>query len=319
MSVLVRAFVLAAAGFALLPPGLEQTDTSPNPRFATEGTPGLVSDDGTHGVLTLRAPGASMLFVPKSSFVMGSTGDEVLGALVDCQKEPRGHLCDVKLFADETPIRRVTLSAYYLDRLEVTVADYARCAAVSRCHPLPFAEGARRFDRPNYPASLVTWEEARDYCEYRGARLPTEAEFERAARGASGRRFPWGDLYNSHASNHGRLAWDSTDAGDGFAELAPVGSFPAGKTKEGFLDLAGNVSEWVEDRYAPEYDDADVNDPKGPTTTNGTPARTVRGGGFDSAEPWLRGAARTASEPSARRPSIGFRCARNARPASETE
>ena len=79
------------------------------------------------------------------------------------------------------------MSAFWLDRTEVTVADYARCATRGPCPALPFAEGARRFEKPEYPASMVTWDEARVYCEWRGARLATEAEFERAARGISGR------------------------------------------------------------------------------------------------------------------------------------
>jgi formylglycine-generating enzyme required for sulfatase activity len=254
-----------------------------------------------------------MLFVPAGTFAMGSTGDEMVAALADCTKEMHGHLCDARLFADEGPLRTVSLSAYYLDRLEVTVAEYGRCVSASRCRPLPFSEGGRRFDRPSYPATLVTWEEAREFCTFRGARLPTEAEFERAARGPLGRRFPWGDLYNSHAANHGRLAWTSGDASDGFLELAPVGSFSAGKTPDGFMDLAGNASEWTSDRYAPEYDVLDVKDPQGPTGSNSTPARVLRGGGFDTAAPWLRGAARTSAEPSTRQPSTGFRCARSAR------
>jgi formylglycine-generating enzyme required for sulfatase activity len=254
-----------------------------------------------------------MILVPAGTFVMGSTGDDVLSALVDCQHEPAGDRCEGTQFADESPPHRVTLSAYFLDRTEVTVAEYGRCVAAGRCRALPLGDGARRFDRPNYPASLVTWDEARTYCAFRGARLPTEAEFERAARGTSGRRYPWGELYNSHASNHGRLAWQPTDDKDGYAELAPVGSFPSGRTPDGFLDLAGNVSEWVSDRYAPQYDDSDVTDPQGPRETSGAPARVVRGGSYESAAPGLRGAARQAEEPGTRRPWIGFRCAKSLR------
>jgi formylglycine-generating enzyme required for sulfatase activity len=310
MSWALRAVFATSTVVALNAPHLEPGDLA-LPAAPPEKS--VVADDSV--VLTLRAPASTMILVAGGSFVMGSTGDDVVAAVLDCQSEPGGDRCETTLFANETPLHKVTLSAYWLDRTEVTVGDYARCAATGRCRPLPLGEGARRFDKPEYPASLVTWDEARIYCEYRGARLPTEAEFERASRGAVGRRYPWGNLYNAHASNHGRIAWQMTDATDGYAELAPVGSFPAGRTPDGFLDLAGNVSEWVADRYAPEYEDAEAVDPMGPAVTASTPARVVRGGDYRSAAPWLRGAAREFQEPSTRRPWLGFRCARTAKTA----
>ncbi len=277
------------------------------------GSPGAEADAVPSGVVTLHAPEAGMILVPRSTFTMGSTDDDVLGAFVDCQKEPGAQHCDPSLFADETPPHRVTVSAFWLDRTEVTVEAYEGCSAIGRCDTLPYAEGARRFERADFPVSMVTWPEARDYCAFRGARLPTEAEFERAARGVTRRRFPWGNVYDSHVVNHGRLAWTPTDATDGFAELAPVGSFPAGRTPDGFLDLAGNVMEWVQDWYAPAYPDKDEVDPTGPDATAATTARVLRGGSFESAAPWVRGAARMGADPSTRRPSIGFRCAKSAR------
>jgi formylglycine-generating enzyme required for sulfatase activity len=308
MTVLARILFATSAAVALAPPGVEPAaGGAPTGLF----DPSALATEGA--VLTLRAPSSLMIRVPAGTFVMGSTGDDVISALLDCQREPGGDRCEPNLFANEGPLHRVTLSAFWLDRTEVTVGDYARCAAAGRCRALPLGEGARRFDRDRFPASLVTWDEARAYCEYRGARLPTEAEFERAARGLGGRRFPWGDLYNTHASNHGRLAWQTTDASDGFAELAPVGSFSSGRTPDGFVDLAGNVSEWVADRYAPEYEEADAVDPQGPSIANSAPARVVRGGSYRSAPPWLRGAAREAQEAGTRRPWVGFRCARSAR------
>jgi formylglycine-generating enzyme required for sulfatase activity len=308
MSFVARLLFATSAAVAVLPPGQGQREGT-SPGVAVERA--VVGDRPS--VLSLRAPGSPMILVRGGTFVMGSTGDDVMAAILDCQREPGGDRCDQSLFANEAPLHRVTLSPYWLDRLEVTVGDYAQCVTAGRCRALPLGEGASRFDSARFPASLVTWDEAKTYCEYRGARLPTEAEFERAARGVSGRRYPWGDLYNAHASNHGRLAWQSTDASDGFAELAPVGSFPSGRTPEGFLDLAGNVGEWVADRYAPEYDEPDAKDPQGPSVSNSAPARVVRGGDYRSAAPWLRGAARAAEEPSTRRPWIGFRCARSAR------
>ncbi|HEX7672423.1 MAG TPA: SUMF1/EgtB/PvdO family nonheme iron enzyme [Polyangiaceae bacterium] len=286
MSWLGRAALASSAAVLLAPPRVEQ--------------------------LELRTPVSGMLRVPAGSFAMGSSGEDVLGALLDCQREPRSTECDPSVFGNEGPPRTVRLSAYWLDRTEVTVKDYARCVAVGRCSAIPFAEGARRFERPAYPASLLTWDEARNYCAFRGARLPTEAEFERAARGPSGRKYPWGNVYSVHASNHGKFSFDASDPSDGFAELAEVGSFPAGRTPEGFLDLAGNVSEWVSDRYAPTYSETDLVDPRGLAVSGSSPGRVVRGGSYESAAPWLRGAARVAMDPSTRRPTIGFRCARTA-------
>src|ERR1700759_5060883 len=96
--------------------------------------------------------------------------------------------------------------------------------------------GAQRFNRPNFPVTFVTFDDAQRYCAFQGGRLPTEAEFERAARGVARRAFPWGQSYHSKLSNHGRLGVDATDSSDGFAELSPVGSFPDGATPEGVLD-----------------------------------------------------------------------------------
>lgn len=265
----------------------------------------------TGGVASLRSPGSLMIRVPSSTFRMGSTEVEALEAAADCAREPFGFHCNEMTFTDELPAHSVTLGSYWLDRTEVTVRAYRRCVELRRCRPAPFAEGGARFDRPDYPVSLVTFEDAARYCEFRGARLPTEAEFERAARGLRHRRFPWGELYNSHAANHGRFGWDISDAGDGFAELAPVGSFPAGQTPEGFLDLAGNVAEWVTDHYTARYPGSPQRDPVGPPAPPASSERVVRGGSYAQAGPWLRGAARRFQEPNARKPYLGFRCAKS--------
>jgi formylglycine-generating enzyme required for sulfatase activity len=204
----------------------------------------------------------------------------------------------------------VHLSSYWIDRFEVRVAEYERCVQVGRCGARPSSEATRRFDQPDLPVSRVTWNDAKTYCAFRGARLPTEAEFERAARGARGRRYPWGNLFNARAANYGRFGWDETDTSDGFAELAPVGSFRAGATPEGVYDLAGNVAEWVADRYSPSYEPGPVTDPTGPGI-GASSSRVVRGGSYAHARFGLRGAARTSAEPSARSTMLGFRCARS--------
>jgi sulfatase modifying factor 1 len=263
------------------------------------------------GLVLLHKRGSRMIRVAGSSFFMGSTETEVIDSTLLCEREPLATTCDEATFANEVARHHVTLSGFFLDRTEVTVADYFVCVRLGRCKAPPYEQGARRFQRANFPVTLVTWDEARNFCHFRGARLPREAEFERAARGQTGRRFPWGDFANGHLANHGRLGLDTSDAGDGFSELAPVGSFRAGRTPDGFLDLAGNAAEWVEDLYATQYSEQDAVDPTGPDPANATSARIARGGGFDSPMAWLRGAARVALSPSERRPSLGFRCARS--------
>jgi formylglycine-generating enzyme required for sulfatase activity len=262
-------------------------------------------------ILPLTNPLSPMVRIPEGDFVMGSEENDVLEALADCTREPYGHRCTPTLFANEMPRHPVHLSSYWIDRFEVRVSDYERCVQIGRCAPRPVSQGTLRYDLPDLPVSRVTWNDARDYCGFRGARLPTEAEFERAARGLGARRYPWGQLWNSWASNHGRFGWDQTDAGDGFAELAPVGSYAAGATPEGIYDLAGNVAEWTADRYAPVYEAGPATDPQGPPASS-TNLRVVRGGSYVHARFRLRGAARAYAEPGERRTTLGFRCVRSA-------
>ena len=143
-------------------------------------------------VLSLLSPPSPMVRIAEADILMGSEESDVLEALADCAREPYGHRCTPTLFANELPRHRVHLSSFWIDRFEVRVSDYERCVQVGRCGPRPVSEGTRRFDRPDYPVSRVTWDDARDYCAFRHARLPTEAEFERAARRLTGRRYPWG-------------------------------------------------------------------------------------------------------------------------------
>lgn len=224
------------------------------------------------GVVTLRTPGPEQVLLRAGTFVMGSSDEEVTLARTLCQFEPRHDDCKDEWFTAEQSAHEVYLSDYWLDRREVTVARYRACADAGVCVAPPYAEGAERFDRPELPVVLVSWNDARRFCEWSGGRLPTEAEWERAARGpgdvargVAGRRFPWGNVYNPFLSNHGAFAVDELDARDGFLELAPVGSFPDGRTPEGIDDSAGNAEEWVADWFAPEYPKANAVNPRAPT------------------------------------------------------
>ncbi|HKO49945.1 MAG TPA: formylglycine-generating enzyme family protein [Polyangiaceae bacterium] len=316
---LVLSVVLASVATLAAPPETHAGSAASAVLLPWPSGPSASETALSGGLAVLRARGSLMIRVPASEFVMGSTSEEIIDSTVLCQREPLGASCDERSFADEMLAHRVRLSAFFLDRREVTVAEFEACVRVGRCKPPPFDRGARRFKQPNYPVSLVTWDDAQAFCAFRGARLATEAEFERAARGPSGRRFPWGQSPNTRLANHGRLGIDLTDDRDGFSELSPVGSFEAGRTPDGFLDLAGNVAEWVQDRYATQYPDSEQDDPQGPDATQATSARVVRGGSYESPMAWLRGAARGAYLPSERRPSLGFRCARSQQRASASE
>ena len=306
----LRALVHGAVGLLAGPFGARGAEAEPEwsrLERSTEVGRGLPA----RGVSRLESPATRMVRIPAGAFQMGSDESEVLAALADCVREAYGHRCSPTLFSNETPRHTVQLSSYWLDRFEVSVADYERCVAIGRCSERPVSDATRRFDRADLPVTRVTWNDAAAYCAQRGGRLPTEAEFERAARGLRERRYPWGNLFNVWAANHGRFGWDATDATDGFAELAPLGSFAAGATPEGIHDLAGNVAEWVADRYSPTYDAGQAIDPRGPGI-GGSNLRVVRGGSYAQARFRQRGAARAFAEPGERRSTLGFRCARSA-------
>lgn len=258
-------------------------------------------------LFTKRAPPATRVWFPPSSFRMGSSPEEVLEALTQCADEPLSPRCPD--FGNEQPLRTVSLSRFGLDTTEVSVVAYARCVQARRCRPIPYYRGGRRFDRPDLPAVLVDHRNASTYCEFMGGQLPTEAQFERAARGLGRRKYAWGNHYHRHVANHGQLAHNPTFADDGHIELAPVTSYPAGATPEGVFNLAGNAAEWVSDSYAAYYDEHDVRDPKGPDVASGATDKVARGGGYASPAVLLRGAARQAHPPQSRSAEVGFRCA----------
>lgn len=278
------------------------------------------------GVVLLRAAPSGRVWLTESTFTMGSTELEVGAAMRLCWVEPLGRvelrgepLCDRDVMPQiELPPHPVTLSGFAIDVTEVRVADYDRCIAAGACPEPAFRRGDRRYDRPEFPVTAVSVDAASRYCAWAGGKLPTEAQWELAARGIEGRTFPWGDVYNPHLANHGSLGVDPTDATDGFVGLAPVGSFPDGKTPSGLFDMAGNVQEWVLDTA---LDPPPRNAPPGspdtiaryPATSQSNPLHTggqghfVRGGSYRTGAHKLRTASR---EPTTTTLSddIGFRC-----------
>ncbi|MFI5303122.1 MAG: formylglycine-generating enzyme family protein, partial [Polyangiales bacterium] len=169
------------------------------------GPPLRASDhaSASDGAVILRAPIDEMIAIAAGTFTQGSTTDDVRAAYRLCKREPVPKLCELsgRQLVDEGPPRKVTLSKFFLDRSEVTVAAYRRCARAGRCSRPGFEAGDARFDRDELPVTYVRWDDAVAYCAFRHARLPTEAEWERAARGISARDFPWGSASDGRLAN----------------------------------------------------------------------------------------------------------------------
>lgn len=208
---------------------------------------------------------------------------------------------------EESPQREVYLDGFYIDKFEVTVADYARFLEATRGVRAP--EGWEQAGAADgaLPVIGVDWHDAQAYCAWAGKRLLTEAEWERAARGAAGRPYPWGgDEPSPVHANFAKSAARPYQGG-----LAPAGAASMGKTPEGVYDLAGNAAEWVADWYAEGFARGDVRNPKGPAS--GT-AKVIRGGGWTDPAPRLKSTRRMYASPDSRADDVGFRCARELRP-----
>lgn len=294
--------------------------------------PARTAAPASGGIVALRLAPGGRARIPGGKFVMGSTPQEMVEAIQMCARETLSSFCTLEaanthwvvpqMIRAEGHAHEVTLADFDLDVTEVTVERYARCVSAGACSQPAYAMGDPRYDRPELPVTHVTWEDANSYCRWIGARLPTEAEWEFAARGRFNNTFPWGKIYNPRLSNHGSRisvfgtsSSDPTDATDGFAGLAPVGSFPDGATATGILDLAGNAAEWVFDVYDRDSQQfgysrgAQIN-PRGPA--NGSEyGHVVRGGSFESAAFMLRAASRYAMKGYDHE--TGFRCASDAR------
>ena len=269
-----------------------------------------------NGVVVLRPALERRVRIAGMQFAMGSTPSDMVRAMKMCEQEPHGVRCSdgaesAQWVRAEGYVHEVTVSDFEIDRTEVPVRRYDRCVLVGACAPAAYPSGDPRYDRPDFPVTHVRWEDAVAYCTWASGRLPTEAEWELAARGRTGHVFPWGDTYNPHLANHGTLSTEPTDARDGFEGLAPIGSFPDGATASGLLDMAGNAAEWVHDWYDRDedgygYGRGAVVNPRGPSF--GPYGHVIRGGSYLKAAFWLRNGARTAWHYGVGR-DIGFRCA----------
>ena len=239
--------------------------------------------------------------VPAGEFIMGSKEEDFI--------------------PEEMPQHAVILDAFYIDRYEVTNAqyweflfyimktgDHSKCSASEPINKSHLPGNSYRgyeykyYNYPDYPVTRVDWYDAYAYAAWAGKRLPTEAEWEKAARGTDGRRFPWGNVWEIKFCNVGT---------DGNLPVT-VGSFAEGNSVYGCYDMTGGVSEWCEDWYHPEYYlSTPKKNPKGPI--KGTGKRIIRGGSMFAQNVYkLRCAVRMFGEPGDRNKSVGFRCAKDA-------
>jgi formylglycine-generating enzyme required for sulfatase activity len=290
--------------------------------LAASASPSAAVDVTTGRATVVRRPLEAMVPIRGGQFTMGASAELQSTALELCREEigPRNKMACIRdVVESEGPQRKVYVSPFSIDRVEVSVGAWRTCVQAGACSPAPLAVADQRFLRANLPITSVTWNEASDYCAWRGARLPSEAEWERAARGTDGRVWPWGNLNKPNAFNHGRFASADDpgsdfvtlirpDASDGATWLSPVGAHPDGASPEGVLDMAGNVMEWTADYYRPESPQSfSTVNPRGP---DAGAMRSLRGGSWRQPAFFARTSYREAAAPETRSNEIGFRCVR---------
>jgi len=250
-----------------------------------------------------------MVHIPAGPFIMGSGAGDVGTAQSQCLGADVG--CNTGQFEDETPMRQVTLKAYYIDQTEVTLAQFKAFVEASGYQTTSEAKGDalqytwRAFDTPDrqdHPVRWMSWHDANAYCQWAGKRLPTEAEWEKAARGTEGLIYPWGNV------------WDEARVPRG--DTAPASAFPDGASPYGVLGMAGGVWEWVHDWYDPfYYQYGPTEDPTGPAEARD---RVLRGGAFGNAIWKHRTAHRHFGGAAGYAHDHGFRCVRDAEQSSAT-
>jgi len=250
---------------------------------------------------TRQADEMVMVYVPSGTLSMGSNQQQVDYARTLCDQHPDSYgKCNTETFELETPQHDVILGGFWIDQTEVTNAQYEICVSSGSCSPSRLKDDLE-FNGSDYPAAGIPWLQAAEYCDWAGGRLPSEAEWEYAARGSDGHIFPWGDEFDCQKGNF----WEAcTPCDDGFSSPSPVGSFPEGASWVGATDMAGNVWEWVAD----EYDESTI----GYGVISDSPAsgdwRILRGGSWGYCPAFLRSAYRYQVKSEADYLAVGFRC-----------
>ena len=258
-----------------------ETPTKPPSKTPTR-TPDL--SFGIGSIMIREEDGMEMVFVPAGEFEMGSDDGD----------------------SDEYPVRQIYMDAYWIDKFEVSNAQYARCVAAGVCSEqlYPGSNSGRDYygnpDYNNYPVINVTWEHAQTYCEWVGGNLPTEAQWEKASRGTDGRSYPWGEESPTCQLANFNVGNDNICVGD----TNIVTAHESGASPYGALNLAGNVWEWVYDWYGP-YKEGETRNPLELSTGF---TKVFRGGSWEDNNGDIRSANRSDVSPSNVDGRIGFRC-----------
>lgn len=272
---------------------IETSTTSPTNANTSSSTQPSISSTPTYDIGSIMISdkdNMTLMYVPAGEFTMGSDTN-----------------------SDEQPVHQVYLESFWIDQTEVTVGMYILCVEMGVCNEPVYKSsfnrssyyGNSRFD--NYPVIFVDWDRAKTYCEWAERRLPTEAEWEKAARGTDGRTYPWGENIDCSLTNY----WGSGNY-NCVGDTNEVGKYPSGASTYGVLDMAGNVSEWVSDFYSDTYyQNSPLSNPLGPDSGE---YRSLRGGSWLFGGGDVRSADRFVNDPTRSNSYFGFRCAMDATP-----
>jgi formylglycine-generating enzyme required for sulfatase activity len=283
---------------------VQPEEAAPTPPVSSSG-PCATDSPAVAKKRTASAP-EGMVYIPGGPFTMGASGDNQS--------------------TDDGPAHKVCVNGFYMDRFEVTNAQFQKFVETTgyvtdgekqtdtsdlRTWHHPDGIDSTIEDKPNYPVVCISWNDANAYALWAGKRLPTEAEWEKAARGTDGRAFPWGNkspaASNLNAADKSAsFKWSSSSLDDKYKGVAPVGSFPSGKSVYGIEDMSGNVWEWCWDWWNPGYYKvSSANNPVGPAAGE---YRVIRGGSWYYHLDGARTTQRMYFRPGGFSAAIGFRC-----------
>ncbi|MCP4539782.1 MAG: SUMF1/EgtB/PvdO family nonheme iron enzyme [Chloroflexi bacterium] len=261
---------------------------------------------------TRPTDGMVMVYVPSGTFQMGSIDAEIDAAFSLCEQDLGSGECEQNWYIDESPQHLVTLDAFWIDRAEVSNIQYRQCVEAGECDApttcdwgdLTFSDAAK----DDHPVVCVNWHEADAYCQWAGAQLPTEAQWEYAAKGTQGYVYPWGNTFDGARVNfcdaNCTYDWKTNEYDDGYERTSPVASFPNGSSWCDAMNMAGNVWEWTTDWYGDYFSGAQIN-PTGPTERD---RKVLRGGGWVVRQTDVRASYRGSHPTEFRSPSLGLRC-----------